>query len=295
MYGYLRVEGGHGRTPLAHHQCGLCHQLGTAYRTRARWLAGDDPSVLAMLVEGLTPEATTRERVRCPIPGVRRRRALAADWLPGLAAMQLFLAGEKLFDDRVDRDGITSRAAERLLRRDIAAASATLERLGFPLAEVRATLRRQPAVEADPHADLDRLSGPTADGLRASVAWLAEHAGAPKTTVTAAGELADRLGRLLYLVDALTDLPRDLKRGRFNPLERAVGPLDPAALRFVTGALAGRVAALTAAFDALPLHAHGDVLRGALVDGLAGKGWEAVTRLPAPRVTVARAVAEARR
>lgn len=295
MYGYLRAASGHGRTPLAHHQCGLCHQLGTTYRTRARWLAGDDPSVLAMLVEALGPELAPRERVRCPTPGVRRRRAIAADWLPALAATQLFLAGEKLFDDRVDRDGLASRTAERLLRRDIDAACTTLADLGFPLADVRATLRRQPAVEADPHADLDALSGPTADGLRASVGWLVGHAGAGPGATAAAGDLADRLGRLLYLVDALTDLPRDLKRGRFNPLERAVGPLDPSALRFVAGALAGRVAALSTAFDALPLSAHAEVLCGALVDGLADKGWEAMARLPAPRLALDRAVAEVRR
>ncbi|TNF26359.1 MAG: hypothetical protein EP329_21390, partial [Deltaproteobacteria bacterium] len=157
---------------MAQHQCGLCHQLGTGYRTRARWLASDDPSLLAMLVEGLGATAAERDRVRCPIPGVRRRRAVVADWMPALAAMQLFLAGEKLFDDRVDRDGWLSRTAERVLRRDVVAASATLEALGFPLAAVREILRRQPAVEADPCADLDSLAVPTAEGLRASAAWL---------------------------------------------------------------------------------------------------------------------------
>jgi len=295
MYGYLRAEGGHGRSPLARHQCGLCHQLGAGYRTRARWLASDDPSVLAMLVEALAPDTTTRERVRCPIPGVRRRRALVADWLPALAAMQLFLAGEKLFDDRVDHDGWLSRTAERLLRKDVAEACEALVALGFPLAEVRAALRRQPAVEADPCADLDSLSGPTAEGLRLSVAWLVSHAGASTEATAGAGALADRLGRLLYLVDALDDLPRDLRRGRFNPLERAVGPLEPAALRFVAGALAGRVGALTRAFDALPLALHRDALRAIFVDGLAGRGWGAVERLPAPRGLLTRAIAEARR
>lgn len=282
MYGYLRVEGRHGRTALAPHQCGLCHHLGAAYRTRARWLAGYDASVLVMLIDGLCDEAAPRDRVRCPIPLARRRDAIADAWppLPAIAALQLFLAGEKLFDDRVDRDGALSSVAERLLRRDIREADAALEALGFPLADVRATLRRQPAVEADPHADLDALAAPTADALETLVRWLVAHAGAPH--LDPAGRFAARLGRLLYLVDALHDLPDDLRRGRFNPLTVAVGPLGPDAARFVAGALAGRVDALASAFDALPLTRHADVLRRATVDSLAARGAAALRRLPTP-------------
>ena len=285
MYGYLRLDDRHGRAPLAQAQCALCHQLGASYRTRARWLAGDDPAVLALLLDALAPESRPAERVRCPLPGVPRRRALAADApaLAAVAALQLFLAGEKLYDDRVDRDGWLPRAAERLLRNDIAAACASLAALGFPLEEVRATLRAQPRLEADPAADLDTLASPTASALAASLAWLAGHAGLAPPTVAALATFAERLGRLLYLVDALTDHPRDLRRGRFNPIAAAVGPLGPAALRYVEGALEGHIAALAAAFDALPLHRNAPLLRAATVESLTTRGRDALARLPGAR------------
>src|SRR5690606_30095093 len=163
------------------------------------------------------------------------------------AALQLFLAGEKLFDDRVDRDGVLPRVAAKLLHRDVAAGEATLRALDFPLDAIRATLRSQPAVEADPTADLDALAAPTASALGDAVGWLVRAAGSPDHA--AAAQFAAALGRQLHLVDALVDLRRDLARGKVNAIARAVGDLTPGAVHFLANVHAGRVRALRDAFD----------------------------------------------
>ncbi len=285
MYGYLTVQGRHGRTALAPAQCGLCAHFGGRYRTRTRWLAGFDPSVLALLLDGLSPEAAPRGEVRCPIPLARKRTAVSDEWpaLPAVAAVQLFLAGEKLFDDRVDRDGMTSRIAARLLRKDIERAEVWLTEAGFPIDIVRRQLRAQRAAEEDPAADLDALATPTADGLAATVEWCAEQAGLHPEARQAARMFGDALGRALYLVDAIDDVREDGARGRFNPLLQALGGVrSPAAASFLRGALEGRLRVLAERLDALTWYRHRRVVRDATVGSLTRKGRAALVAVPAP-------------
>lgn len=285
MYGYLRVEGGHGRHVLAPAQCGLCRHFGTRYRMRTRWLAGFDPSVLLLVLDGLSAEGAPRAKVPCPIPLARARRAIDAEW-PGVqavAAVQLFLAAEKLFDDRVDRKGLTARAASALLKKDIARAEAWLVEAGFPLDQVRGELRRQAGLEADPSSDLDGLSAPTARGLASVASWCGQYAGLDAASVAALRVFGDRLGRALYLVDALDDLRRDRASGAFNPLVSALGGVrSPAVASFLRGALEGRLRALGEALDGLALRRHREVLEAATLKSLRDRGFEALARLPAP-------------
>ncbi len=280
MFGYLRVEGRHGRTALAPAQCGLCGHFGAAYRTRTRWLAGFDPSVLLLVLDGLGEVPAPRAALRCPIPLASDRTALDPEWLGVrvVAAIQLFLAAEKLFDDRLDRDQWTARLASGALSSDIDRAETWLAGAGFPLEEARDTFRRQAALEADPAADLDALSEPTARGLSLVLSWCGRILERP-----AQGRLhtfADRLGRTLYLVDALHDAPRDRALGAFNPIQQSLGGVrSPAAAAYLRGALDGRIAAMQAAFDALPLHRHREVLQAATCDSLDRRGHMALSRL----------------
>ncbi|HWN71377.1 MAG TPA: DUF5685 family protein, partial [Haliangium sp.] len=128
MYGYLRPEGRHGRTQLQRQQCALCHAFRQGYRQRTRLLAGYDPSTLLMLVEALCDQLPAQVRVRCPLPPFHRRTATDPAWpaARAVAALQLFLAGEKLFDDLLDRDSALASLTERALRSDIARAEAVL-------------------------------------------------------------------------------------------------------------------------------------------------------------------------
>ena len=285
MYGYLTVQGRHGRTALAPAQCGLCAHFGARYRTRTRWLAGFDPSVLALVLDGLSPDPAPRQKVRCPIPFARQRTAVSADWpaIPAVAASQLFLAGEKLFDDRVDQDGLVSRVAASALRKDITRAEAWLADAGFPLAEVRGHLRAQREVELDPASDLDSLATPTARGLAATVNWCPDQAGLDRATSDAAGAFGDALGRALYLVDAIDDVREDGARGRFNPLLRLLGGVrSPAAASYLRGALEGRLRVLSERLDLLTWYRHRAVVEAATVGSLTRKGMAALANVPAP-------------
>ena len=291
MYGWLELDKAGDTRAFAQAQCALCAHYGRAFRTRTRLLAATDPSLLLLLVDGLSPAPAVRTRVRCPLTfKLTHRRALAPDSDPvaAVAELQLVLAGEKLFDDRVDREGLVTRVASSLLEKDVASAGERLVARGFPLAELRASLRRQSVLEADAAADLDELSGPTAEGLSLIAGWLAMRIGLSDTYVAAAHRFGSTLGRLLYLVDALHDLPSDRARRRFNPLDAALGPLTPRRQAWLRAHFDGLVRAHENAFAALPLQRYAELLRASLVTRLAEKGALAlVTGAPPPALSEA--------
>jgi len=275
MYGWLDTRGT-GSAVFMHAQCGLCTAYGRGYRTRTRMLAAADPSVLVTLLDALAEAPSARERVPCPLAlKLARRRAMSpgAPAIEAVAALQVVLASEKLFDDRLDRDRLLARVASRLLAGDVVRAEATLVGLGFPLEELRATLRRQAELEARGDSDLDALAAPTGDALALAAGWLARRVPADEV---AAATFARRLGRLLYVVDALQDLPRDRRTGAFNPLATLLASPSPATLGYLRDKVEGLVAALAEAFDALPLHRHAAPLRQATVATLARRAREAL-------------------
>jgi hypothetical protein len=288
MYGYLRPDGRHGQSALQRQQCGLCHAFRQGYRQRTRLLAGYDPSTLLMLVEALHEAPPAAVRVGCPLPPFRRRLATDPAWpaARAVAALQLFLAGEKLFDDRLDRDSALAGLTERALRRDIAAAEATLIDLGLDIASLRAILRAQSALERDPAADLDTLSRPTREALGELARFAAQAGGCADPAVDAAARFAADLGSTIYLVDALDDLPRDLRAGVFNPLAHVTGALTPHTLRTLLDLFDGRMAALAHSFDALPLLRHEEALRASTLHSLDRRGQQALQSLPAPPTTL---------
>jgi len=285
MYGWLALDPRFGKRAFATAECGLCAHFGARFRTRTRWLAGTDPTLLVMLLDGLAADAPEVVRVRCPLTlKLTTRRALDPTWAPleAVAELQLVLAGEKLLDDRVDRDGWLSRVASSLLERDIAAAAASLEARGFPLETLRAALRSQSGLERDARAGLDQLAEPTARGLGLIAGWLGQVIGADAPPLE---RLGASLGRLLYVVDALHDLRRDRAGGRFNPIDHVLGHLSPRRLAWLEGWVDAASRAHAAAFAALPLVRHRPTLEASLVAGLVSKareGVESVRQLGSP-------------
>lgn len=297
MFGHLRPAVCHRRA-LGPPQCGLCAHLGRHYRLRTRLLAGRDPSALLLLLDALAPEPLPRATVRCPAPPFRRRRALDPQHpaVAAAAAAQLLLADEKLVDDRLDGDHALSRLVAWLFARDLRRAQPQLEALAAgtraqdasnrphrsgadALATLRASLRAQRAVEADPTADLDDLARPTADGLAALVDLVASAAGLPPAVRAQLKRLSWHLGRALYLVDALVDRPRDQRAGAYNPLDAIVGPPpSPAARRFLRDLSDAWIASVAQGLAALRLHRH----RAALEDTLVGSLRRAADRALSP-------------
>lgn len=283
MYGWLALDPTHGKRAYGAAECGLCAHFGGHFRTRTRLLAGADPTLLLMTLEALSPVEAAVTRVRCPLTfKLTKRRALDPQWeaLAAVAELQLVLAGEKLYDDELDRDGWLTRLASRTLSVDIEEAGRRLEERGFPLGSLREILRRQAALETDKKSSLEGLAAPTGEAIGLIAGWLGRlvapdlDGGREDKRGEAMRAFGESLGHLLYLVDALHDLKKDRARGRFNPIEHALGHLSPRALAGLEARIERLVSRHREAFAALPLHRHRETLEASLVDGLARRAVE---------------------
>lgn len=282
MFGYLRLRGetAAGECAPSHYRCGLCAVMGRSFRQRARLLVGDDVTLLGVLLEGLAAEAPRRVAVRCPCPPFTRRPAIDPDWEPLLllASIQIFLVGEKLIDDRIDRDRPLARAIGAIYAADLEQAEAQLRERGLAVDALRRAIRRQTEVERDAAADLDELSEPSGQLLARLLAFCAARAGCPASgAVSAFGE---RLGRTIYLVDAISDLRRDAQRGKYNGIAGAVGHVGPSAARYLRSVLHGRLDALQGALEEVPLQRHRALIARATVGNLRRQGERALAKLP---------------
>ena len=285
MYGWLELDkrSPHdGRHAFSQAQCGLCAHYGQAYRTRTRMLAATDPSLLLVMAEAISEAPFERTRVRCPLTlKLTKRRAFdpESSLVATIAELQLALAGEKLLDDRLDREGLLSRLAASFLERDLAAGRSRLGDHGFPVGQLQETLRRQRELESNPVSDLDALSSPTSEALGLVSGWLASSLSLGIEEVANCRRFGETLGRLLYMVDALYDLERDRIEQRFNPIDAALGHLSPRRMHFLSGLIEGLVTAHHDAFRRLPLHRHGETLESSLVLGLADKARSGLSRI----------------
>ena len=155
-----------------------------------------------------------------------------------MAALNLALASAKFEDDRRDGERKLLGYAFRSLAKASREALSALDKLGFPTVRITELAALQSTVEADPQASLEDLCAPTRELTGEVFAFLAPLT-AQEPLTHPLRELGQRLGRLIYLLDALSDIEKDRKRGAFNALRRSFGDLLPydAVSRLMHGAL----------------------------------------------------------
>lgn len=195
--------------------CGLCHNLSARYGFLTRFLVNYDFTFLAMSLMGRDHCPACQRR--CVAHPFRKRKVCAP--LPALdtaADETVILAYHKFLDGAADHRGL-KRLAYRLLaliyRRAYRRAG---KRVPAFAQVVSHNLTRLQALEEERSPEMDRVAD-TFAGLLAGAA-------------PAEGELERvyhqffyHLGRWIYLVDALDDLPEDLTLGRYNPIALRYG------------------------------------------------------------------------
>ncbi|MCA9523895.1 MAG: hypothetical protein KC609_23160 [Myxococcales bacterium] len=258
MFGYFEPADRATRRAMFPAQCGLCRRFGTEFRLRTRLMAGYDASLLLLVCDGLAEVAAPRAKVACPIPLAPKRMAIAADWpaTEAVAKLQLFLAGQKIEDDRRDRERLRSHLAWRAYSREIEAAERWLVAAGFDVTEAKALLERQREREADLTADLDALAEGSAELMDRVVVF----ATATEAASHQIRRFARALGRLLYLIDALDDWADDRRRGSFNAVARAIGEPTPASVAFLVTIVECWSAELVSELQGLPLRRHREAI-----------------------------------
>lgn len=217
MFGYVRarqdVLPAEARTGYEAAYCGLCHTLGEKYGTVPRLFLNYDFVFLAMLLSPAGPCPAPACR-RCALHPVKGRPVCPErDWMETAAGESVVLTWWKLRDAVADggffrRMGarglcLLLRPAYRKAKRDCPAFDAGTERLLEELRKLEE--ERCPSIDrtADCFARLLRDAAPETGNERED---------RPRR------ELLYHLGRWIYLIDAVDDLPEDQKAGRYNPV-----------------------------------------------------------------------------
>ena len=200
--------------------CGVCRGISKEYGPVARTALTYDIAFMSALMHNICGQDVKIERRRCPVHPIKRREMAAVDDITRLlACINTALAYQKLCDDK--RDGEARGVLRFLYARGYKKVLKKYPRISEIIAE---QMESQAKLEEYGCAIIDMACEPTAQMMKGlSQEVLGEHA----TENTSA--LAYAIGKWIYLIDALDDYDKDVKKGRYNVLYNAYGAPDKAA------------------------------------------------------------------
>lgn len=192
--------------------CGLCRSLKLNYGFRARFLVNYDMTFLYFVLQN--GERQTAQRCCCPARPFCKKDCLPPDEIMTFAAdLSVLLSVWKLRDTA--RDGgfwkrLAAKCGQRLYRKAYRKAA---ERQPAADRVFGGQLKRLQELEDAHCPSIDRAADAFASLLGVCASFCREENLRRITEL-----LLYHVGRFLYLVDALEDLPRDMKHGSYNPL-----------------------------------------------------------------------------
>lgn len=232
--------------------CGLCRVLKQRHGFSGRLTLTYDMTFLVLLLSALYEADEERGMELCPAHPLRRHFYWQTRYTDYAADMNVVLAYYNCRDDWQDDGSALKYWESEALSRQCAAA-----RTRWP---------RQCAVIEQCMAQLGEIEQADTGDMDAAANCFGRLMGELFVT----GELWDArlwpfgeaLGRFIYLLDAVIDLPEDRRHGRYNPLRALPQDADlHALLRMLLGEC-------SAAFEALPVLQDVELLRNILYSGV---------------------------
>ena len=187
--------------------CGLCKSIGRGCGQRARTALTYDMAFASALIHNIRGEDVIIENKRCILHWFKRRPIAKTDDLTvALGCVNTALAYNKLCDDK--RDGDKKAALRHLYKRGYKRAVKRYPQIAEIIGEY---MSEQARLEAANCKIMDEAAEPTAVMMqRVSRIILGEFA----TVYT--DKLFYSLGKWVYLIDALDDYDKDVKKGGYN-------------------------------------------------------------------------------
>lgn len=274
------------RTEYDRFYCGVCQSLGAHHGLLTRGTLSDDAVFMSLLADAILDTGAEPDSCRCPLIPIRIKKTVN----PRSVAMRYATAVQMLLGDQwlADRamDGRAAfRWARRLASGHVARARAALDELGIDAAPLRGVEARQASCEVLGVTGPVEAAAPTENALGFLFAQLANLPGAVEPVKSAEARenlrlLGAAVGRLIYYIDALEDLKKDLERSEFNPcvVRTRAGHLEISAGRAIQCIdIVGRdLVSVPKLLAALPLVRHREVLEHLLCDRLARRARQAI-------------------
>ncbi len=195
--------------------CGLCRALGKTGSQGTRLCTNYDVTFYSVLLHSLSGTEVTFERKVC-MYNMRKKVSVAVDDLSKkMADLSVLLAYYNADDDV--HDGKPSRALIkwRLAARKRAAA----KRLPKVDELMKAAFKRQAETEAAKCDSVDMAADPFASLMRDITREFVK-------TDYNIDTFMYNLGRMVYVMDAVDDLEKDEKKGRYNPILLSLGKCE---------------------------------------------------------------------
>lgn len=273
MFGYIRLHKEELKIREFYHfrayYCGLCRELKKRYGRLNTLLLNYDLTFLGLFLSSLTntPEKSTPER--CFIHPLKKRAILLDNkWLSFAADVNILLAYHNLKDNWQDDRSPAAISGLVLLKRDYKKAAKLHPAIDKLISEKTEELSR-----------LEKEKSPHIDGAADTFAKILENI-CPLADFTPAAAkgikwLCYNLGKWIYLVDALDDLEKDIKKGSYNPFiyafnyqgeeyaefHRRVKPQAKFLLNYTLSQVA-------AAFELLDIHKNRGILENIIYLGM---------------------------
>ena len=190
--------------------CGLCRALGERHGARCRLTLTYDMTFLILLLSALQAEDDMRvEPFRCPMHPVKKRESAMNAWTDYAADVNVVLAYYQKMDDWTDDRSTWALAQAKVIGSQVEAVCKRLPRQCEASAkglEALASLEKS----GEPNPDLPAA----AFGSILGAVFTPEGA-EPSQDLYAFG---DKLGRFVYLMDAVVDLKKDIRHEQYNPM-----------------------------------------------------------------------------
>lgn len=215
MFGFVTVApdwlSEENKTRYRSWYCGLCRSLGQTCGQSCRLLLTYDMVFPAMLLSSVCQMPETCENHRCMVHPFQFHTEIRTQATDYAADMNVILSYYKLMDDWQDDRNPAALAAASVCRRQC---SAIAEKYPRQCGAVVDCLRELSALERDGENNPD-LPANCFGRLMGEIFVMNDGGGMLEQSLRQFGYT---LGRFIYIMDAATDLHRDLKRERYNPL-----------------------------------------------------------------------------
>lgn len=212
MFGYVRTDVPYlyikDDTLYRAMYCGLCKGIAKSCGHSARMGLSYDVTFLSVLLHNLAGKDVHVEKSHCLTHCIRSRQMAHVDELTQkLGALNTLLVYYKYTDDIMDGDkGKGKRLWYKSGYKRAKKAEPQLEKI------VRENLARQQEVEQAKTDSVDRAADCSATMLAECCQYLLEDKANADTY-----RLVYSLGKWIYLIDALDDYDKDVKKGAYNP------------------------------------------------------------------------------
>ena len=282
MFGYLNIE----KAKLSQDKqgvwqtfmCGMCFSTKRLFGNVPRLFISNDVKFFNVFFHAVTQRDVEVEQRRCFSSPFKKRPVLEqTELIDKMAVANVLLTYWNLYDDMVDGGSVKKKTAFRMLKRAYRKAQGILPNLDGMLCARYEELRKMEQANSE---SLDAVSHSFAQlSADFAVQLIGDEANADVQS------LCYNLGKWIYLIDALDDVEKDLKKGNYNPFVACYGIVKASELssrveelQFLLFAVLNRVAM---AYNDLNLGKYGCILQNVLFDSIRDKSMEVLARFKA--------------